>query len=210
MQISRLILLCAIPLIATYTHANKQCHYNTYKWNTITRKAVEYQRISKPYSELSTAEIDKNTGCSVCEEDQVILQIDPLKPFKVCHKVADKIQFVLRQAIDQGQVIDSIVTYRVGKTRGDIDTEGNRTRFSNHSFGVAIDINSKNNGLYNNCFSFGPQCRLIKGGEWSPQNPKSITYNSPIVRLMINNGYKWGGKIQGKQKDFMHFSQSGY
>jgi hypothetical protein len=99
----------------------------------------------------------------------------------------------------------------VGLTRGPIDPDGNRTRFSNHSFGVAIDINPKHNGLYTNCFQFGPQCKRIRGGHWRPhQDPFSLKPDGNVVKALQRIGLKWGGRIQGRQKDFMHFSITGY
>jgi hypothetical protein len=86
-----------------------------------------------------------------------------------------------------------------------------RTRFSNHSFGIAIDVNSASNGLYTNCISFGAQCRLHRGGPWRPaSDTASIAADSRLVRRMRAAGFRWGGEIRGRQKDFMHFSPSGY
>jgi hypothetical protein len=95
-------------------------------------------------------------------------------------------------------------------TRGDTDRHGNRTRYSNHAFGIALDINPEANGLYDRCPRFGPGCRLIKGGRWNPARPASLTADGPVVRALKNIGLRWGGQIEGRQKDFMHFSPTGY
>ena len=95
-------------------------------------------------------------------------------------------------------------------TRGKVDAESNRTQFSNHSFGIALDINDEQNGLYGQCFSFGPQCKLRKGGPWRPDQFASLVEDGDIVQSMKALGFKWGGEIQGRQKDFMHFSPTGY
>jgi len=34
--------------------------------------------------------------------------------------------------------------------------------------------------------------------------------DSNIVRAIEDIGLKWGGEIDGKRKDFMHFSPTGY
>jgi len=83
------------------------------------------------------------------------------------------------------------------------------SKLSDHSYGIAIDINSDKNGLYNNCFVFNKKCNLIQGGLYNPLNKGSITKESPIYKAMINIGFKWGGEIKGNQKDFMHFSVDG-
>ena len=111
----------------------------------------------------------------------------------------------------QGEKINSVVGYRVGRTRGGVDAQGNRTGFSNHSYGVAIDINTEHNGLYINCVEFGPQCQLSRGGSWRPlQDPYSLLKDGQIVKMFKRTGFKWGGEIKGQQKDFMHFSLTGY
>jgi hypothetical protein len=191
--------------------AGGQCNYGTYTWNTLTRSAVDYQRIEKPYIELGEHEIDAATGCSVCEQDQVEIQLNGLEPFKICRVFADQVQETLNDLMASGQPLEKIVGYRVGMTRGDVDGQGNRTRFSNHSFGIAIDINPEQNGLYDRCIEYSAQCRLIKGGPWLPDTDKrSLTADSPVVKALAEIGLRWGGQIDGKQKDFMHFSPTGY
>lgn len=186
------------------------CSYSTYKWNVNEKKVVDFERVSHSYYQLEDREIDAVTGCTVCEEDQRILQIGNLPPIKICKSLYPRIQSTLNQLINQEEVILKLVGYRVGMTRGDVDSDGNRTLFSNHSFGIAIDINDEQNGLYENCLVFGPNCNLRKGGEWHPDNHGSLTEQSMIVIELRDIGLKWGGKILGHQKDFMHFSPTGY
>ena len=188
----------------------RMCHYSVYKWNTIQRKAVDFAQVSKPYRELTPAELDSYTGCSVCREDQLELSIDGLPKFSVCKNIAPQLARALSRVRLSGQKIVDITGYRVGKTRGAVDTAGNRSGFSNHSYGTALDFNMGFNGLYDHCIEFNPSCRLIKGGQWKQEHPLSIQANSALVGEMRNIGFKWGGMIQGKQKDFMHFSVSGY
>lgn len=188
----------------------KQCTYTTYQWNTIEKKAVDIKTVRRPYSKLEPEEIDPVTGCTVCREDQVTLTVGSIPAFQVCRKIADEIVAALTHLIEQQLPLKQIVGYRVGKTRGGTDEEGNRTMFSNHSFGSALDINPQNNGLYDNCIEFGPGCRLIRGGEWHPDNPASLTAGGEVVRAFRRMGFRWGGEIRGRQKDFMHFSPSGY
>jgi D-alanyl-D-alanine carboxypeptidase len=209
--ISCVLILIAFVSFSTQADTQSQrCHYSTYKWNVNSRTAVEAKTISKLRSELTPSEIDAASGCTLCEEDQETIRLAGLNEFKVCKKLAPKIKLVLSELIKQGQPIRDVVGYRVGMTRGNVDNQGNRTQFSNHSFGVAIDINTNQNGLYDNCVQWNSKCRLIKGGPWNPSNPESWTLNSPTVTAFKQNGFQWGGEIKGQQKDFMHFSPSGY
>jgi hypothetical protein len=206
----RLLTVLVCLLFAAQAWAGATCSYNSYRWNTIQRKAVEFERIVKPYHEVTREERDPGTGCSLCEEDQRVIDIPPVKPFKLCRVVADRVEPLLRDLLQQGAPIERIEGYRVGRTRGDVDSNGNRTGFSNHSFGIALDINPHLNGLYGNCFSFGEECRLRRGGQWNPARPGALRGDGPVVRGFKSIGFKWGGEILGRQKDFMHFSPSGY
>jgi len=191
-------------------NAEKLCSYQTYEWNTNDKKAIHYQLINKKYKELTADEVDAFTGCSVCEQDQRLINIPTVKPFKVCYIIAPLLYEIITELVNRGQVLNSITGYRVGRTRGDIDEKGNRTKFSNHSYGIAIDVNAAVNGLYDNCLSFNSNCRLIRGGRWVPGKSGSLTKDSETVHALESMGLKWGGVMPGKQKDFMHFSPTGY
>ena len=186
------------------------CTYQTYTWNTRLKKAVNFKTVHHPYSEVSPLEKDKKTGCTVCREDQRQIHLLNIKPFYMCRLYADRVRHALLQLMQRGVYIRTAVGYRVGKTRGDADARGLRTRFSNHSFGIALDINSGQNGLYDQCLQFDPHCRLIRGGPWRPDQLGSLRSDGPVVQKMKQLGFRWGGEIAGKQKDFMHFSPSGY
>jgi len=187
------------------------CHYRDWRWNVAEKRAVQPEEIAKDYAMLAAEERDEDSGCSVCKEDQQAVRIEGVPEFLVCKKYAPALQEVLNVLIRQGEKINSVVGYRVGRTRGDIDAQGNRTGFSNHSYGVAVDINAEHNGLYINCIQFGPQCRLSRGGPWYPgSDPYSLEEDGQIVQMFKHAGFKWGGEIKGQQKDFMHFSPTGY
>jgi len=205
----KIVFLLAILMSSTQAEA-RSCTYTTYKWNTEMRKAVEFKRVAKAYSHLTEKEVDPITGCSVCSEDQIAIQVGNLPSVKICRVLASSVEKILNSALASGQPIVELVGYRVGMTRGDVDTQGNRTKFSNHSFGTAFDINASFNGLYDNCVEFNSSCRLIKGGEWNPTFRESISADSFLVKQLLSIGLLWGGNIAGKQKDFMHFSLSGY
>lgn len=202
-----MILFCLFcPILAQAS----LCSYHTYSWNVIRKQAENRKFISHPYAELLPVEVHQETGCTVCRQDQVQLVLPGIEPFLLCKHLEQKVRLALLQALQQGAKIYSVETYRVGMTRGPTDDQGNRTQFSNHSFGIALDINAEQNGLYDRCIEFGSHCRLRRGGHWIPGQQGSLMVNGPIVRALLNVGFKWGGEILGKQKDFMHFSPSGY
>lgn len=168
------------------------------------------QKVRHSYAKLSPEEIDPTSGCTICSEDQEIISIPPLPSFSVCFKLAPRVRSVMQYLVKNNAPINAVTAYHVIKSRGPLDRDGNRTRFSNHSFGTAIDINPEQNGLYDDCITFGPQCRLLRGGEWRPGAPGTLDKSSDIVIRMKQAGFQWGGEIAGNQKDFMHFSVTGY
>jgi len=185
------------------------CHYEYGVWNVYQRKTVIRIQVEKLRTQLTTEEIGP-MGCTPCLEDQSMIQLSNGLSLQLCRNIAAPVQHALEQSLSQGAIIKSVQGYRASMSRGEIDSKGNRTLLSNHAFGTAIDINRANNGLYDQCFTMGPTCRLIQGGAWNPQNPLSLTPQSPIVKAFQEIGLKWGGEIQGKQKDMMHFSPTGY
>lgn len=204
------IVVFLLPLYSLSTYA-QTCSYNTWRWNVHTKQAVNDERIVRDYEALRPDERDASSSCTVCEEDQVKIVLPGLPVFQVCKFIAPQVKGAFLELQRRGALIKSVVAYRVGRSRGVIDSSGNRSGFSNHSYGVALDINSEHNGLYTQCQTFGPQCILSRGGIWQPGNdPYSMSSSSDIVRIFKVNGLKWGGEIAGKQKDFMHFSPSGY
>lgn len=189
----------------------QSCHYQDWRWNVAQQRAVQQTTVSKDTSMLLPGELDAKSGCSVCAEDQQAIKLNGLPEFSVCRKYAQLVQDTLVSLMRQGERINSVIGYRVGRTRGDLDAQGNRSGFSNHSFGIAIDINTEHNGLYGNCVQFGPQCKLLRAGPWRPgDDPYSLQQDGLIVKTFKQAGFKWGGEIKGQQKDFMHFSLTGY
>lgn len=211
MNVKKVLVIFILGMFVASVVNAAQCSYDTWRWNVKQARAVDYRHVQHDYASLQPYEIDKATGCSVCIEDQVRVHVPPIKPFLVCKVLAPKVEATLRELIANGAKIKTVVAYRVGQTKGKLDNRGNRTQFSNHSFGTAIDINQEHNGLYKNCFKFGPQCKLSRGGPWRPRaDAYSLEPKGLIVIAFKRIGLKWGGEIQGRQKDFMHFSITGY
>ncbi len=206
-----LTVISGIPeCAAEQTALAETCSYEVAVWNVRAKKVIEVRQVRHPYISLSEEEIDPATGCTVCSEDQVTVSLPALDDFRLCRKMAPKVRETLLTLIEDGVPVLSVRGYQVVRSRGDIDANGNRTMLSNHSFGTAIDINRELNGLYDRCAVFGPSCRLVLGGRWRPGVPGTLVEDGPIVLAMKELGFKWGGEIRGNQKDFMHFSFTGY
>lgn len=188
----------------------RTCSYATYTWNAASRRAVDHHVVYHPYAALEAWEQDPTTGCTVCLEDQVTVELSNGVSFRACRVLEAAVAGALERALAANQPVFTVTGYRVGMTKGPLDDRGNRTQFSNHSFGVAFDINAQYNGLYDRCQTFGPTCRLVRGGAWSADRPGSLRPHSPVVEELAKIGLRWGGQIQGQQKDFMHFSLTGY
>jgi len=188
---------------------DKICTYETWDWDSRSRKAINHQKIRKSWKSLSTEERGVTPGCSICAEDQMEVRAPGLPPFTLCKKIALRVRDVLSQAKQNGFPIHSITGYRVGKSKGPLDPSGVRTQFSNHSYGTALDINAELNGLYDDCIQFYPGCRLIRGGPYQSQRAGAIRSDLPLTQNLKKVGLRWGGELYGKQKDFMHFSLNG-
>lgn len=186
------------------------CTYEMQVWNVHARSGSRLQAVRRPYGEIGPSETDPVSGCTVCSEDQVEIQIPPLEPFRVCRTLAPKVHDIVARLVRNGAPLRTVRGYRVVLSRGAADGNGDRTEFSNHAFGTAIDINPEQNGLYDDCRAFGPGCRLLQGGEWRPGIAGSLTADGETVTAFKAAGFKWGGEIAGNQKDFMHFSLTGY
>ncbi len=186
------------------------CTYETQRWSVVLKQSVDARIVSHPYGELAPEEVDPVTGCTVCSEDQERVVVPPLEPFFLCYKIAPQVRAALEGLLRSGAPVFEVVGYHVIRSQGPVDGAGNRTGFSNHSYGTAVDINPELNGLYDHCLEFGAACRLIRGGEWRPGVRGTLERDGDIVRAFKSAGLRWGGEIAGRQKDFMHFSPTGY
>ncbi len=186
------------------------CTYEMLVWNVNQGSSVVTTNIRHDRRDITAEETDPETGCTVCSEDQMMIDLPPILPFSICSKIAPQVREALENLLRRGAPVTSVVGYHVIKSRGPVDGNGNRTEFSNHSFGTAIDINPQLNGLYDNCIKFGPECRLLRGGEWHAGVAGTLEPDGEIVTALKRAGFRWGGEIEGRQKDFMHFSLTGY
>lgn len=208
-MIKSIFLLTLLFIFCSSVWANrpKLCHYDTWDWSVKENRSVNHRNVVKNYSDLTKEELGPIAGCSLCEEDQVLISIPQIPKFKVCHKIKGQIEKIILEAQKEGFPFYSIVGYRVGKSLGKKNEQGLRTQFSTHSYGLAIDFNSKINGMYNSCPQFSSKCQLIHGGNYLPEKNGALTSQSTLYKELTRLGFKWGGEQVGNQKDFMHFSK---
>jgi hypothetical protein len=202
-----MILIFLFSLL-TNLYATSYCEYSYTVWNNLQKKSEGPFTIRKHISDVKPIERDPG-GCTLCKSDQIEISLSNGVKFEVCKKEAGRIQSSLEKALREGVIIKTVVGYRPSMSKGALDARGRRTEFSRHAFGIAVDINEAHNGLYDQCLKWGPSCRLIKGGTYLPGKPLSLTSDSVLVNIFKSSGLKWGGEIEGYQKDFMHFSPDG-
>ena len=204
-------------------HPETECTYRSYQWSTRLKRAVNRVQVKKKRSELTDEERDPDfPQCTVCREDQEAIRIKGLPSVTVCKYFAPQVRRALTQLAEERRAnpkafkIVSLIGYRVGKTRGRLH-QGLRMDFSNHSYGTAIDINAKDNGLYRPCnpeksesFKDIKRCKLRHGGHWKPdQKPTLSISRQGNVYKYFTRFWRWGGERKDRVRDFMHFSPTG-
>lgn len=127
-------------------------------------------------------------------------------------KVAKEVVEIFQEIKKSGFQIEKIIpiseyNWDDDKSMEDNNTSGYNYRFvantkklSNHSFGIAIDINPRYNPM------------IVKdrisplNGSYSNQNKGTITSESEIVKIFKKRGWKWGGDYK-TLKDYQHFEK---
>jgi len=186
------------------------CSYTTWDWDTKKNEITNHVRVNKKYAKL-TYEEKHSSGCTICEEDQAVVDVPGAPVFKICRKFAPLIAQAITNAIARGEKIETIVGYRPGRSQGGTNAKGLKTAHGPHSYGAAIDFNSSHNGMYVNCKKgFSKYCTKTMGGIYAPhKDPLSITHDSVLYQAMKDSGWSWGGDWATDLKDFMHFSVDG-
>ena len=75
-------------------------------------------------------------------------------------------------------------------------------RLSNHSTGVAIDINPVQNPAVYSSGNVSPP-----GAVYDESAKGTLTANSSIIKFFIDHGWRWGGNWN-KFKDWQHLDKS--
>lgn len=84
---------------------------------------------------------------------------------------------------------------------------GNTSRnWSNHAYGLAIDLNPVENPYVGCGMSRDPKARSYR--DRSRHRPGMITRR--VIKAFASIGWEWGGAWAGNTKDYMHFSHTGH
>ena len=74
-------------------------------------------------------------------------------------------------------------------------------RMSNHSYGMAVDINPFNNPVVYKSGRVSP-----KGAKYKPKSEGTFSKTHPVVKAFLDRGWRWGGDFR-KYKDNHHFDK---
>ena len=174
------------------------------------------------------------SGCPVPLEDLRLLRFNyhgfgggiRRGPMVVHEDVAEDVLWVFRQLFDAGFAIKRVdltkefvpsqfqptITSKRSVTasfncRPVITPLGPSDSFSQHSYGMAIDINPVQNP-YVTADGFVRNTEARRYLDRSKRLPGMIHPNDVVVRSFTRIGWEWGGSWSGG-KDYMHFSTSG-
>ena len=79
--------------------------------------------------------------------------------------------------------------------------------WSNHAYGLAVDINPVENPYVGCGMSRDPKAQSLP----RPFTPPARVVTPPrVVRAFREAGWGWGGAWSGNAKDYMHFSVNGH
>ena len=127
-------------------------------------------------------------------------------------KIQNEVIEIFKEIKEAGFQIEKIIPiseydWDDDKSMEDNNTSGynyryvaNTTKLSNHSYGMAIDINPRYNPM------------IVKGkispsnGSYSIDDKGTITNESSVVKIFKKRGWSWGGNYK-TIKDYQHFEK---
>jgi hypothetical protein len=165
-------------------------------------------------------------GCPVAPEDLRQLTLSywsfdkkPMVGVLIVHKdVAEEVAQIFHDLFDHGFLIEKMAPVEEYKGSDDASMAANNTsafncrdvtgqpgKFSNHSWGRAIDVNPLTNPYVK-----GDKVLPPEGREYLDRTrafPGSILADSFIVKRCAESGWQWGGSWTSP-KDYQHFEKS--
>lgn len=117
-------------------------------------------------------------------------------PLTIHKDVAEDVKNALQKAQDEGFIVYEVGGFSWRKISGS-------TKMSQHSLGLAVDINVKEN------YCVYPNGKVDAGSFWDPNRSEySIPRGGALYNAFKGIGWGWGGDWSSK-KDYMHFSYTG-
>tara|TARA_B100000768_G_scaffold175147_1_gene186218 strand:+ start:79 stop:735 length:657 start_codon:yes stop_codon:yes gene_type:complete len=134
----------------------------------------------------------------------------------VCHKsVANELKEIFIELYKIKFPIQSVRPISLFEWNDEISMSSNNTscfnyrtvsksnKLSEHSKGLAIDLNPKYNPYISSKGVISP-----KNGEYNNKNIGTIIVDSKVISIFKDKGWKWGGNWK-RSKDYQHFSKNG-
>ncbi|HEX5456365.1 MAG TPA: M15 family metallopeptidase [Candidatus Saccharimonadales bacterium] len=127
----------------------------------------------------------------------------------VVHKeLANEIKDIFTKIKETGFPLESMVPARRSRPKGPTNNTSSfnyrkiigTDRFSQHSYGRAIDINPALNPF------FSRHGIVPEGASYDETRPGTLTEDSPPVRIFESHGWLWMGRKK-EHKDYMHFEK---
>lgn len=197
---------------------SSRCEYSTYAWDTERGRSTDHEDVNKPFSAVTGDEVSStDPRCTICESDQVLVELDGVPPFEICWVYVDEVVDAFLEAQRNGFIFEEVEGYRPGRTGGRTDSRGVRTEYGEHAYGLALDINGDFNGMYRcRVDPSDPErvraCRLAHGGEYRPERypRRSIVRGGPLYRALTRRGWVWAGDEYEElgYLDIMHFRRT--
>jgi len=80
-----------------------------------------------------------------------------------------------------------------------------KTTLSPHAYGMAFDINPRRNPYIR--YEDGNEIVAPSGATWDPSQPGTLNAKHPLVKLMLDRGWEWGGNwgVADGRVDYQHF-----
>jgi hypothetical protein len=101
---------------------------------------------------------------------------------------------------------DATASFQCRQAAASPCTGGRTGSWSMHAYGLAVDVNPRENPYVGCGQSRDPAARSYR--DRSNRRPGMV--GSHVVRAFAKAGWGWGGSWAGSTKDFMHFSSNGH
>ncbi|NLM50811.1 MAG: hypothetical protein GX196_07665 [Clostridiaceae bacterium] len=195
-----------------YTKPNRIYTIRVYDaFDNIIKEIQVNTKVLKNYNEIFSEFFSDHV--IECEEDaQKYLETITVNVWQLNQKgekVSAKMEVVVHQKIAQtvklifDEIYNGEEQFPIKSIIGYSWRQSNKSRLSQHNYGLAIDINPDENYCI---YQDGTQI----GKYWKPyEDPYSITPYGDVVEAFEKYGFTWGGDAWSNPKDYMHFSFMG-